>query len=193
MIYALAQLASERQWWDTAVLLILGFHVFPRSAELFNARKADFVFDFRNHAVWSLPLTKSGQRVGAKESLIVDDVWVTQLLKQFLKPLMPGDRLSSISGQGQRQRLRTLLDAASLDGDYRWYSCRRGGATALFRATGNMSRVCHVGRWNSQKTARIYITDALAALVETQLTQPHRRRLTRLASSARPDLHACVG
>ena len=105
MICALAQLASERQWWDTAVLLILGFHVFPRSAEVFSARKAELVFDFRDHAVWSLPLTKSGQRVGAKESLIVDDVWATQLLKQFLKPLMPGDRLSSISGQGQRQRI----------------------------------------------------------------------------------------
>ena len=188
MLYALAQLAAENAWWDTAVLLILGFHVFPRSAELFSARKVDFVFDSRRQAVWSLPLTKSGQRVGAKESLIVEDAWIVDLLKQFLHPLMAWDRLSTVSAQGQRQRLKRLLKAASLEGDYRWYSCRRGGATAVYRATGNMSRVCHIGRWNSQKTAQIYITDALASLVETQLTERHRHRLHRLANLARPNL-----
>ena len=136
MIYALAQLAAENAWWDTAVLLILGFHVFPRSAELFSARKVDFVFDSRRQAVWSLPLTKSGQRVGAKESLIVEDAWIVDLLKQFLHPLMAGDRLSTVSAQGQRQRLKRLLKAASLEGDYRWYSCRRGSGNGCVQGDG---------------------------------------------------------
>eukprot|EP00435_Cladocopium_sp_Y103_P006537 s2887_g2.t1 len=45
IVYALAQQAFDRQWKDTGVLLLLGFHRYPRSGELFQARKADFTFD----------------------------------------------------------------------------------------------------------------------------------------------------
>ena len=43
-----------------------------------------------------------------------------------------------------------------------------------------------MGRWNCVKTARIYITDALAQLTEFDLEPSVLRRLSRLARKARP-------
>ena len=190
MVYALAQRAFDFGWKDTGVLLILGFHRYPRSGELFQARKADFSFDSINHGVWSLPLTKSGQRIGACESLILDDSWVGGLVRSFVRPLHPGDLLTSVSPATQRFRLKTLLKDLRLTGPFRWYSCRRGGATHHFRKTNNMALVCHVGRWNDARTARIYITDGLASLTDLSLPLSRERHLQRLALKARPDFEA---
>lgn len=85
-----------------------------------------------------------------------------------------------------RSRLRDLLNELQLGEGYQWYSCRRGGATHAFRATNNLSQVCFVGRWNHIKTARVYLTDALAQLTEIQLEPPVARRLLVLARKARP-------
>ena len=54
---------------------------------------------------------------------------------------------------------------------FRWYSLRRGGATRAFRFHGQMERVLVRGRWESSKTARIYLTDGVAALAEVSLSQ----------------------
>ena len=61
LVCALAQESFHRRWEDTFVLLLLGFHRYPRSGEIFQARKADFTFDSKGQVVWSLPVTKSGQ------------------------------------------------------------------------------------------------------------------------------------
>jgi hypothetical protein len=75
--YALADYCRERHWTDTLVLLLLGFHSFPRTGELFSARCRDYVFnDQRTLVTWTLPLSKSGQREGAQEALSLDDVWL---------------------------------------------------------------------------------------------------------------------
>ena len=97
------------------VLLLLGFHRFPRSGELFAAKVGDFELDSRLNAVWSLPLTKNGQRFGAKESLVITDKWIVQLLRRFLKGKMNGDGLSDVSGGVQRSRLKVLLKDLKLD------------------------------------------------------------------------------
>jgi hypothetical protein len=81
--YALIQLAVLEGWIDTAVMLALGFHLFPRSGELFGAKAGDFQIDDNHRGVWSLPLTKRGQRIGAKESLVITDPWIGLLLKTF--------------------------------------------------------------------------------------------------------------
>eukprot|EP00438_Fugacium_kawagutii_P016095 Skav225958 [mRNA] locus=scaffold6030:60786:65045:- [translate_table: standard] len=187
LVYALAQSAFNHQWKDTGVLLVLGFYRYPRSGELFQARKADFTFDRNDHGVWSLTLTKSGQRVGARESLVLDDSWIGGLLRAYLAPLQPGDLLTRVSPATQRLRLKTLLRELQVSGNFRWYSCRRGGATHHFRCTNNMALVCHVGRWNCAKTARIYITDGLACLTDFALPAARERHLQRLALRARPD------
>ena len=135
---------------------------------------------------------KSGQRIGARESLILDDSWIGGLSRAFLKPLKPGDTLTRASPAVQRLRLKTLLADFNLVGNFRWYSCRRGGATHHFRCTNNMNLICHIGRWGCARTARIYLTDGLACL--TDLTSPlsSEWRLQRQALRARPDYEIAV-
>ena len=131
-------------------------------------------------------MTKSGQRVGAQESLVIDDSWLVVALAIYMSALSPGDDLRSVSPGIMRSRLKSLLSDLRFPEGYQWYSLRRGGATHFFRATNDLSRVCFVGRWNSIKTARIYLTDALAQLTEIQLEPVVQRNLLRLANRARP-------
>jgi hypothetical protein len=187
IVYACAQLAFQWGWADTAVLLCLGFHRFPRSGELFSARVADFQFGPDCKGVWALPLTKSGQRVGAKESVVIEDPWIGLLIRQYCRDLQPGDLLTKVSPGVQRVRLAQLLEKLKIVGDFRWYSLRRGGATHLFRITNNMALVCQIGRWGNVKTARIYLTDGLAQLTELNLSGAVKQKLLELALQARPD------
>lgn len=191
LLYSLVQLAVERDWIDTAVMLALGFHVYPRSGELFNAHCGDFQIADNLTGVWSLPLTKSGQRFGAKESVLLTDPWIGLLLKNFLAHKLPGDPFSSVSGGTQRKRLTDLLKCLKITDEYRWYSLRRGGATHAYRKSNNMAAVCYTGRWGNAKTARIYITDALAHLTEQSWDAALKRRLKALALKARPNFEDC--
>ena len=187
MIYALAQRAFDFGWEDLAILVLLGFDRYARSGELFNAKKGDFVFNSPlTRAVWSLPLTKSGQRVGAQESLIIEDSWLVTALSNYLRVKNPGDFLRNVSPGLMRTRLKELLKDLAFPEGFQWYSLRRGGATHAFRSTNDLSHVCFVGHWGCLKTARIYLTDALAQLTEIQLEPAVRNRLLRLARKARP-------
>ena len=185
LLYALAQLAVNFRWTDIAVLLILGFHTFARAGELFNARVGDFVLSTSSGS-WTLPLSKSGQRVGATESILLTDPFVITLLRNFFRTKQPGDRVSSASPGVLRSRLATLLSDLRISEPYRWYSVRRGGATHAYRTTNNMAAICFKGRWNSVKTARIYICDAVAQLSDLTFSDQQSRRLHRLALQCRP-------
>eukprot|EP00438_Fugacium_kawagutii_P020011 Skav203482 [mRNA] locus=scaffold921:365199:371984:+ [translate_table: standard] len=190
VLYALAHQAVANHWTDLAVLLILGFHTFARAGELFQCKVGDFTFD-RSSGTWSLPLSKSGQRAGATESLLLTDPFVLTLLRNFCKAKLPGDRLSSASPGLLRKRLGTLLEQLGLTFPYRWYSVRRGGATHAYRTTNNIAAVCVRGRWNAMKTARIYICDGVAQLSELTLAPAKQQRLRRLAVACRPDFEQC--
>ena len=190
VLYAVAQQAVANSWTDLAVLLILGFHTFARAGELFQAKVADFVFD-KASGTWTLPLSKSGQRMGATESLLLTDPFVVTLLRNFCRGRLPGDRLSSHSPGLLRKRLADTLEQLGLVVPYRWYSVRRGGATHIYRTTNNIAAVCVRGRWNAVKTAKIYISDGVAQLSELTLSPSKQRRLRQLAISCRPDFESC--
>ena len=74
--YAIASYFKEKHWTDSLVLLLLGWETFARPGELFAARKRDFLLSStRLQGTWVLPLSKSGQRHGAAESLTLSDPW----------------------------------------------------------------------------------------------------------------------
>ena len=185
ILYALAQVAVLRNWTDVSVLLILGFHTFARTGELFNARVGD-LFWVQLQELGLSRLSKGGQRQGVTESILLNDPFVVLLLRNYCKNKKPGDRLANASPGVMRNRLYTLLEQLKLDSPYRWYSVRRGGATHAYRNSNDISSICVRGRWNSIKTARIYIADAVAQLSELQLTPSRTRRLTSLAVACRP-------
>ena len=185
ILYGLSQAAYNKGWDDTAVLLLLGFHTFGRSGELVNAQCQDFVLS-GTAGTWTLPLSKSGQRTGVTESILLDDPFICKLLQNYLRNKAPGDLLTKISPQVQRKRLYELTESLHLQAPYRWYSVRRGGATHFFRQTGNIAQICLKGRWNSQKTAKIYISEGVAQLSELQLSAVPLQRIKALALRARP-------
>ncbi|CAE7270082.1 unnamed protein product [Symbiodinium sp. CCMP2592] len=186
LIYALAQMAFEAGWKDTAVLFLLGFHTFARSGELFAAKAGDFVLS-RGKGTWTLPMSNSGQRQGAVESLTIDDTFVGTAISNFCKHKQPGDLLSQVSPGLQRKRLNDLLEKLAITAPYRWYSLRRGGATHEFRRSNNLASVCLRGRWSAVRTARIYLCDGLAQLSELQLQPGKLRQVQALATKARAD------
>ena len=96
ILYALAQVAALRNWTGVSVLLILGFHTFARTGELFNAKVGDFVLGATS-GTWTLPLSKGGQRQGVTESILLNDPFVVLLLRNYCKNKQPGDRLASAS------------------------------------------------------------------------------------------------
>ena len=53
--------------------------------------------------------------------------------------------------------------------ELRPYSVWRGGATWWFGQHGNLDRVMVLGRWQGQKTARLYLNESRAILAEMQL------------------------
>ena len=62
------------------------------------------------------------------------------------------------------------LSATGLDDHlFRPYSLRRGGATSYFAKHASLDRLLIAGRWQSSKTARVYINEGLAILAELQL------------------------
>ena len=72
---------------------------------------------------------------------------------------------------------QTTVEALGLEQyQYRPYSLRRGGATFYFQRHGQLDRLLLQGRWQSSKTARLYINSGLAILAETELNlAPHAR------------------
>ena len=54
------------------------------------------------------------------------------------------------------------------------YSLRRGGVTWNFLQHGSMEKTLLRGRWQSTSSARIYLTDSVAAVSLLQLTTEQR-------------------
>lgn len=125
--------------------------------------------------------------MGVTESILLYDPFVLALLLNYTKRMRPGDRLAAVSPGVLRQRLASLLAELKITAPYRWYTVRRGGATHSYYSTSNnLSAICARGRWNSLKTARIYICDAVAQLSELTLPARTTRKLQALATQCRP-------
>eukprot|EP00971_Amphidinium_carterae_P071084 1405431-Amphidinium_carterae.1 len=78
---ALAAYCRDQQWTSTGILLVLGFHTWLRSGELFQIRWRDVQIDpFSGRGVIVLPLTKTSARTGAQESVTIHDPWVGRLI-----------------------------------------------------------------------------------------------------------------
>ena len=65
--------------------------------------------------------------------------------------------------------------------DYLPYCLRRGGATAFYQRFG-LGRTVVQGRWKDQTTARIYVDDARATLIQLLLPAPVAPLQQHLAS-----------
>ena len=86
----------------------------------------------------------------------------------------------------QRARLAQATQALRLPGGFRWYSIRRGGATAANLSGVPLGVLMLRGRWSDPRTARIYISDGLAMLADLSVPPAHRALLLARARHVRP-------
>ena len=151
-----------------ACMLVLGFWGLLRTGEFLQVTARDIMVG-STAAVVSLKNTKTGLRNAGQETVsITEDLALEVLLAatQDAKDRhMSRVPLWTRSAQCFRNAFRHHCKVFHiLDQQFRPYSLRRGGATALFQATGSMEQALLKGRWGSSKVAKIYLADGLSYL-----------------------------
>ena len=153
-----------------ALSLLLGFHGLLRTGEILGLKRSHFQVHADSGTVLvSLGLTKGGKRQGAAESVSLRVADITRRVQQWLSTPSAPTALISSPAQWRKLFNEALETLEFTSFQFRPYSLRRGGATFLFRQQGNLDRLLIHGRWQSTKTARLYINEGLAVLAELQL------------------------
>ena len=125
----------------------------------------------KHSAVILLRDTKSGQRSFFHEAVTVDDALLIALLRHVLVDLCPAERVVGSNAGRFRAQFATAVHALGLDGRLlRPYSLRRGGATWMFRTAGNMQAIVVRGRWQSERSARLYVMEGMGQLANLKLS-----------------------
>ena len=153
-----------------ALSLLLGFHGLLRTGELLGVKKQHIEqAGPRSVAILSLGITKGSRRQGAAESVTIREEDTLRRLWQWRQT--PSSRTNLCEAPHVwRKKFGEFLSATGLDDHlFRPYSLRRGGATSYFAKHASLDRLLIAGRWQSSKTARVYINEGLAILAEFQL------------------------
>ena len=170
--------------------LLVAFYGLLRTGELLSLQAWQFHMTAGSEpAVISLGLTKSGKRQGAAESITLTELSVLQLLWQWKQAASPHEFLTPKPHVWRDVFSRCLKALGLTQWNFRPYSLRRGGATALFVKLGSLDRVLILGRWTAVKTAKIYLNSGLAMLADIQiparLLRPFHRIFHHHVSSVR--------
>jgi hypothetical protein len=179
VLAALAGAALQRNDVPLAVCFLVGFHCYLRSGEMAFLQGGHFHLSSDTSGVLILPWTKSGIRRGAQEMVRLDDQCVIRWVCRAKAAVGNAQFASAI-------RLRQFMDSmltfwGLTHFGLRPYSIRRGGATHDFRASNDIQRILLRGRWGNVATARIYLTEGLAELLNQALPEPMTQFLMSVA------------
>ena len=145
--FAIAEWAVRTHQPALGLGVLLGGHCVLRTSELTTLTWSQFSWnDNFEECHISLGLTKSGARRGAAESVTITLPWLAVAVKAIEG--MPGEPVIGTNSA----RFRTFFAEALkhlgyTDWDFKPYSLRRGGATEMWRKTGNLAQVTLRGRW----------------------------------------------
>ena len=164
---SLASLALSANNAPLAVLLLLSYIALLRTGEIASLRLSHISWDQNSHIiVVALPNTKTSRT--AAESVLVKDPYLPFLLS-YVKNQQTNDALWPGSVPAFRKALQALCTHLGVD-HYHFtpYSIRRGGASQAFSTGVSFDSLLQRGRWQSVKTARVYLDSGRAALVQQQ-------------------------
>lgn len=164
-----------------ALSLLVGFFGLLRTVEILAIQSNHIsVSSAKGPAVISLGLTKSGKRQGAAESVTIYVEDVCRRLYQW-KMVAPKTGCLTPAPHVWRKQFSDTLVALKFDAlDFRPYSLRRGGSTHFFRQHSSLDKLLLLGRWQSAKTARVYVNEGLAVQAELVMTwDPFSRNLRK--------------
>ena len=156
---------------EAATVVLLGFKGLLRTGEFLRLRKRDIHINLQeNVAVLNLGLTKEGLRLGSKAATMLKCSTTVPLLAATL--LHRADDAKVFTAGTPRFRRIFSESCAALqltDCNFKPYSLRRGGATHLFEECGSLDTLLTAGRWQNQRTCRLYINSAMAALASMRV------------------------
>ena len=165
-----------------AALLLLSFLALLRTGEIVQLKLTDVSWDLDTGIiVLALPDTKTA-RAGA-ESVLVKDPLLPFLL-QYVSQNFSSPRFWPGSVPAFRKALALLCTHLGVE-NYHFtpYSLRRGGASQAFAKGVTFDSLLQRGRWQSVRTARIYLDSGRAALVQQQFPPPLLMRMHSLSHS----------
>ena len=170
-----------------AAMICLGFYGLLRTGELLQIRPCDMILGNKSGVI-SLKNTKTGLRNAAQETVSITNVVALEILRAASEDQqaqgmhkVPIWVRSPSSFRNEFRYHCQIFDVLKLN--FRPYSLRRGGATALFQQTGSMETALLKGRWQSTKVAKIYLADGLSYLPGLSFSAKARSMLKQWSCS----------
>ena len=161
-------------WW--------GFAAFLRTGEIVNLVPHRIAIDLaRATIILSLPATKPSKQ--REESVVIEDENLAVLLDHVLRSNTAGSLLGVNPNQFQAM-LRLYCDFLELRGcGFTAYSLRRGGASHAFASGQSFDQLLVKGRWQSVKTARVYLDSGRAQLIQLRLPSEAVRKVSHFGAT----------
>lgn len=181
VVRAMAAAATRVGRMDMALCLFLGFVFFLRTGEILALRAHHVsIFPEKGTIFIALPDTKTSR--GLMESVSLSDQRFCHIIHKLWLSSRPSGLLFAGSAANFRRLLRCLLCTVDCgDLNFSAYSLRRGGATHFYQMTNNLNATVLRGRWRDMATARLYIDDARASLIQLCFSEDRLRLLNSFA------------
>ena len=146
--------------------------------DLRNAKAGCPILAFRGFGYHALHQTKTSGP-NTEEAVLYDRVAVGAL-QEACAGLGPGDRVYTRGVRFFGEDLRWLGSMVGFRHQrFTPYTLRRGGATWHFHRHGSLALTALTGRWQQERTAKIYIDGAAAEWASWQVDEVNAERLQR--------------
>ncbi len=167
---AIAGVAIQCHRENFAAAILLGFAAFLRTGEITNLAPHRIAIDpDLRFVILSLPATKTSKQ--KDESVAVEDPKLAILVQHVLQHAST-DSLLSVSANQFRSMLRLFCTFLNLEAcNFTGYSLRRGGASHAFASGQSFDQLLVKGRWQSVKTARVYLDSGRSQLIQIRLPE----------------------
>ena len=182
---AMAAAAFKVGRFDLAILVLVGFAFFLCTMELVSLRFHD-VRLFPHDGAVVIAIINSKTSKGLQQSLSLHEPQLVSVLTFLWSHVDPQGKNFTGSMASFRSSFSSLVRSIGLDPvDYLPYCLRRGGATHFYQQSQSLGRTMVQGRWKDQQTARMYVDDARATLIQLLLPTHVTALQRRLASLLR--------
>ena len=161
---------------SAALCLAISFAGMLRTCEFLRLCWEDLHSDGARITI-ALANTKIGVRRGLMEYVTIDDMVLATALRRF-QSLGRRGRLLESSERSFRQLWASAMSRLQLpEKFFQPYSIRRGGATASWIASRNITSVLFAGRWSNSATARAYVLEGEELLLTQSFSSLQQRLL----------------
>eukprot|EP00438_Fugacium_kawagutii_P026276 Skav208230 [mRNA] locus=scaffold2601:86012:86707:+ [translate_table: standard] len=173
---AFGGLAVTTQQVPLACIFVVGFLAFLRTGEMAALSPAKVAVDVNEGRILiALPSTTTSRQ--REETVCVQDHRLAQLVSAALRQLGP----APFWPQSLRSFRATFAQFVAFfeleEFEFTPYSIRRGGASFAFAEGVAFDELLVRGRWQSNRTARLYLDTGRAALIQTRFSPRQRHFL----------------